>query len=214
MKHQAELKKQVCSWNQLEDRSKNYLLEAEFSLEQLKNGGRKDFWISALSYCKSLENEIREKLFKEFTIYTRKKYSDFSKVFEEDFKKYDDTEIYPNKKIAKKMKRARKKAEEFVKKIAQCKKDESPKIELGLMAEVLSFIYETEKFLVFNECKLFIEKQFKTGFPFWRELPKIGEIAIYRNDSAHPNGEILLDKAEKCREEILREIDKFLRSVK
>jgi hypothetical protein len=201
LKYEAYIRKQICCWSQLDDLSKTYLRFAEFFFNQSKDFEAEDFSAPALLYCKSLENEIREKLFGRFTVDITKKHVNFSEYFAEDLKESNDTEKFW-KKIAK----------DFAKKIANCEKDKSPAIELGLMANILKFTYEkTETSLLFGELKQFISKHFKDDSPFWREIHKIHEITTnYRNKSAHPNGKLSQNEAEKCREEVLILIDRFL----
>jgi len=192
-------------WNNLEKGSRENFIAGEFVFEILKkNKNVNDYSLVGVSFSKSLERELRHKIFFQFHKLIKRKYKRFDNVFKNDLQD-----------------RA---AGIFVKKIKNARFNEPPPLELGTMAIILGFScgasftfkeIRTDKeridnSLIYKEFRNYLkEKGIKINSEFCQEIYNVAE--KYRNPSAH--GQIPLKDAVECREKVIELLTEFFQNV-
>lgn len=191
LRYEDEIRNQIFYWDRLDNLSKTHLSLAEFLFDQFKTIKSEDFSAAVLLFCKSLENEIREKLFGRFAMSIVNEHSNFREDFKEDFEN--------------------EKAKILAERIAKSAGGGTPVFTLGEMATILRLVFkENEKSGLFEQFRQFVVKYFRIDSSFWPGIHAINQ--QFRVKSAHPNGKLSQNEAEECREKVFKEISKFLSS--
>ena len=175
-----EIKRWFDFYDILEVKSQKYLPEAEFIFDHISKLENPDYSPFILQYCRALENELLQKIFRAYVQSLIDKNIDIEKDFAWDFGrkesgKYNNDNTF---KLAKHLKRCLSKYEEewF--------------FELGSMEVNLRYLTgrTVEKSPLLQDLKSFVLNRFKQEF---LNIEYLDEIKIiirdYRNQSAHPN---------------------------
>ena len=189
-KYEKEARRRIHYWNRLDNQSKDFLSFGEFLFDHSENVGVKDFSQPASLYCKTLENEIKKKLFGKFVQQIGKW------ARPDDFKKdLNDKDVG-----------------EFAKKIIKGVRCGKLCFSLGQMSKYLELTFECEReSWLLQKFRQFIEN-FKREPSFWKEISKeiSGINQKYRNNAIH---EILSEtEAKECRNRVSNVVDNFLKS--
>ena len=193
-------------WEKLEELSKHYLPSAEFIFSQLSNLTNTDLSPFIIQYCRALETELLNKVFKAYIDEIKAKNINIEIEFAWDFEKKENGQ--PNNentlKIAKHIKRC-------------LDMDRSQWFfELGTMEANLRYLTgnTSKKSPILIDLKKFLLTYFEEnilGLEFLNELKRITN--EYRNRAAHSNI-ITLDEAKKGRKEIQELLKKFMEYYK
>ncbi len=193
-------------WEKLEDLSKQYLPSAEFIFSQLSNLTNTDFSPFIIQYCRALETELLNKVFKAYIDELKANNTNIEVKFAWDFEKKENNQ--PNNENTLR----------FSKHIKRCLDLDRSQwfFELGTMEVNLRYLTgkTSKKSPILTDLKKFLLTYFEENIlelEFLNELKRITE--EYRNRAAHPDI-ITLDEAKKGRKEIQEILKQFLESYK
>lgn len=193
-------------WDKLENLSKSYLPTAELLFSQLSKIDNADLSPFIIQYCRALENELLQKVFRAYIYSLKERNLNIEIAFAWDFGKKENGN--PNNENTLKI----------VKHLKNCLKNEPNKwfFELGSMETYLRYLNgETLiKSPVLQDIKSFVLDYFEKNIldlQFLDELKRIKN--DYRNKAAHPN-KINAEEAQKGQMEIRILIKSFLEYYK
>lgn len=193
-------------WDKLENLSKSYLPTAELLFSQLSKIEDADLSPFIIQYCRALENELLQKVFRSYINSLIVRNISVEKQFAWDFGKKESGN--PNNENTLKI----------VKHLKNCLRNEPDKwfFELGSMETYLRYLNgETvTKSPVLQDIKSFVLDYFENNIldlQFLDELKRIKN--DYRNKAAHPN-KINVEEAKKGQMEIRTLIKSFLEYYK
>lgn len=193
-------------WDKLENLSKSYLPTAELLFSQLSKIEGADLSPFILQYCRALENELLQKVFRAYVQSLKDRNLNIDIVFTWDFGKKENGNLN-NENTYK-----------IVKHLKNCIKSEPNKwfFELGSMETYLRYLNgdTVNKSPVLQDIKKFVLDYFENNIldlQFLDELKRIKN--DYRNKAAHPN-RIDIEEAQKGQIEIRTLIKSFLEYYK
>ena len=193
-------------WDKLENLSKSYLPTAELLFSQLSKLDDADLSPFIIQYCRALENELLQKVFRAYVYHLKEKNTNIEISFAWDFGKKESGNLNNEN------------TNKIVKHLKNCLRSEPEKwfFELGSMETYLRYLNgETvNKSPVLQDIKKFVLEYFENNildFQFLDELKRIKN--DYRNKAAHPN-RIDLEEAQKGQLEIRTLIKSFLEYYK
>ena len=178
--HISEIKEWFDFYDLLESKSKKYLPEAEYIFDHISKLENPDYSPFILQYCRALENELLNKIFRAYVQSLIDRKIEITKEFEWDFGRKESGK--PNSENTLKL----------VKHIQRClkKSDEQWFFELGSMQVNLRYLIgkTAEKSPLLIDLKSFLLNRFEKEILNIEYLDEIKTIVIdYRNQSAHPN---------------------------
>jgi len=193
-------------WERLEEFSKLYLPSAEFIFSQLSNLTNTDFSPFIIQYCRALETELLNKVFRAYIDELKEKNTDIEIKFAWDFEKKKNGK--PNNEKTFKLAKD-------IKKYIDIDRSEWF-FELGTMEVNLRYLTgkTSKKSPTLTDLKKFLLTYFEENIlelEFLNELNRITE--EYRNRAAHSNI-ITLDEAKKGRKEIKELLKQLLEYYK
>lgn len=163
-------------WDKLEEESQFFLPTAELLFKEYKELNKFDLSSAMVEYCKALEKEIYNKIFKGYIRSLVSSKIDVKIIFSMDFQENE------TKKFA-----------DAVKQFTTRYKIREDKwhFELGTMVYILNIVLgEESKFLkggrIYKDFKDYLEKHFEMGFFDIKFNIDLDTVAKLRNDSAHP----------------------------
>lgn len=190
------LKRMITHWDDLDPLSQEFLPLAEYMYDKLGKMENADFSPVILQYCRSLENELLQKLFVGFSLYLYEKEKNLKVFLAEDFQNEN------TKKFAQPIYEKRNKPKESI------------QFTLGAMKFVLVLTKRdeiVEKSPLLREFRYFIKHSFREQFiltdEYIKQLQKI--VDDYRNKCAHPY-KLGKEKASQCRDIVPHSLNKFL----
>lgn len=193
-------------WEKLEELSKQYLPSAEFIFSQLSNLTNTDLSPFIIQYCRALETELLNKVFKAYIDEIKAKSINIEIGFAWDFEKKENGQ--PNNENTLKI----------AKHIKKCLDIDRSQwfFELGTMEVNLRYLTgkTSKKSPILTDFKKFLLTYFEEnilGLEFLNALKRITN--EYRNRAAHSNI-ITLDEAKKGRKEIQELLKQFLEFYK
>lgn len=193
-------------WEKLEYLSKQFLPSAEFIFSQLSDLTYTDYSPFIVQYCRALETELLNKVFKAYIDELKAKNTSIEVEFAWDFENKENGQ--PNNKNTLR----------FAKHIKKCLDLDRSQwfFELGTMEVNLRYLTgkTSKKSPILTDLKKFLLTYFEENIlelEFLNELKRITN--EYRNRAAHPNI-ITLDEAKKGRKEIQELLKQFLESYK
>lgn len=193
-------------WDKLESLSKSYLPTAELLFSQLSKLENADLSPFIIQYCRALENELLQKVFRAYVYSLKERRIIIEEVFAWDFGKKESGNLNNEN------------TNRIVKHLKNCLRSEPNKwfFELGSMETYLRYLNgETvNKSPVLQDIKKFVLNYFENNIldlQFLDELKRIKN--DYRNKAAHPN-RIDLEEAQKGQLEIRTLIKSFLEYYK
>lgn len=191
------------NYENIEPQSKMYLPSAEYLYDALCKMKEVDFSPFILQYCRSLECEILQKLFRAFVRDIKVKGYNVTNRYAYDFMKVGQNHHdKPSCKFAKTVSKY------------MDKEENEWMFELGTMQHTMNLVADGYYSPIIKDFKDFIEEKFNSGLinhDFVSELEDITK--NYRNKSAHPNY-ITYDDAQKGKEEIRQALNEFLNCYK
>jgi 16S rRNA A1518/A1519 N6-dimethyltransferase RsmA/KsgA/DIM1 with predicted DNA glycosylase/AP lyase activity len=193
-------------WDKLENLSKSYLPTAELLFSQLSKIEDADLSPFIIQYCRALENELLQKVFRAYIRFLIERNIIIEAQFSWDFGKKESGN--PNNENTLKI----------VKHLKNCLRSEPDKwfFELGSMETYLRYLNgdTVNKSPVLQDIKSFVLDYFENNIldlKFLDELKRIKD--NYRNKAAHPN-KINVEEATKGQMEIRMLIKSFLEYYK
>lgn len=193
----TEIKGWFDFYDLLETKSKQYLPEAEYIFDHISKLENPDYSPFILQYCRALENELLQKIFRAYVKSLINRKLEIEKEFKWDFDINPETNRPYNR---------NKNTFEFGKILKKyiLKNEEAWFFELGNMKRYLTYLTgeTSEKSPLLIDFKKFILKKFKEEILIQEYLSEIEHIIKdYRNQSAHPNL-INTEKAVKFHKEM------------
>lgn len=193
-------------WDKLEVLSKSYLPTAEFLFSQLTKIDSADLSPFIIQYCRALENELLQKVFRAYVYSLKERNINIETTFAWDFGKKESGNLNNEN------------TNKIVKHLKNCVKSEPTKwfFELGSMETYLRYLNgdTVNKSPVLQDIKKFVLDYFENNIldlQFLDELKRIKN--EYRNKAAHPN-RINIEEAQKGQIEIRTFIKSFLEYYK
>ncbi|MEZ7507265.1 N-6 DNA methylase [Flavobacterium sp. Arc2] len=193
-------------WDKLENLSKSYLPTAELLFSQLSKLDNADLSPFIIQYCRALENELLQKVFRSYIYSLKERNLNIEIAFAWDFGKKESGNLNSDNTY------------KIVKHLKNCLRNEPDKwfFELGSMETYLRYLNgETvNKSPVLQDIKKFVLNYFENNIldlQFLDELKRIKN--DYRNKAAHPN-KINVEEAQKGQMEIRTLIKSFLEYYK
>jgi hypothetical protein len=190
------LQSMISHWDHLDPLSQEFLPLAEYLYDKLGKIENADFSPVILQYCRSLENELLQKLFVSFSLHLYEKEKNLKAFLADDF------ENPTVKKFARPIYENRNKSKASI------------LFTLGAMRLILVLAKrddEVEKSPLLKEFRHFIQHTFKEQFiltdDYMKQLQKI--VDDYRNKCAHPY-KLGRDMASQCREIVPNSLNKLL----
>jgi hypothetical protein len=190
------LQSMISHWEHLDPLSQEFLPLAEYLYDKLGKIENADFSPVILQYCRSLENELLQKLFVSFSLHLYEKEKNLKAFLADDF------ENPTVKKFARPIYENRNKPKASI------------LFTLGAMRLILVLAKrddEVEKSPLLKEFRHFIQHTFKEQFiltdDYMKQLQKI--VDDYRNKCAHPY-KLGRDMASQCREIVPNSLNKLL----
>jgi predicted RNA methylase len=192
----------ITNWNKLEPLSKEYYPLAEYLFSKLQSMPNIDFSPVILQYCRTIENELLNKLFIKFTRYLINKCNPIEDFLTNDLAKDEKGRDKPTK--------------QFANTIIQCrnKNDNEIKYTLGTMHFILNYAstqnHRETSFLI-SEFIDYIENNFDSNIVlstnYLKEISSI--INDFRNKCAHPS-KLNLNEAIECKRRMPSDINTFI----
>jgi hypothetical protein len=189
-------------WDKFEDLSKSYLPAAEFLFDELSKLEHPDLSPFILQYCKALENEILQKIFRNYVQDLKNRNINFDSDFEWDISL--DENKKPNSDNTYRLARH----------LIKCLNTGREKwfFELGSMHTYLQYLTGNtiKKSQLLQDLKAFLFKYFEKNILETEFLLRIKKITEeFRNKAAHPN-QISIAEAERGKKEIRSILKDFL----
>lgn len=193
-------------WDKLEDLSKSYLPPAEFLLEQLSRMNISDLSPFIIQYCRALENELLQKIFRAFVHSLIKRGVRIDEIFAWDLGTKESGK--PNNSNTQKL----------AKYLKKCLDSDESKwfFELGTMEVNLRYLKgnSVKKSPLLKDLRSFVLEYFEDDVMAVEFLDELKRITIeYRNRAAHP-GQISLEEAKIGQKDIRELLKAFLESYK
>lgn len=191
------------NYENIEPQSKMYLPSAEYLYDALCKMKEVDFSPFILQYCRSLECEILQKLFRAFVKDVKAKGYNVTARYADDLEKNElNHQEKPTYKFATSIKKY------------MVKEENQWSFELGTMQFVMNLVANGNNSPILNDFKTFIEEKFNSSFINHEYVSELKDITKnYRNKSAHPDY-ISFDDAQKGKEEIRKALNEFLDNYK
>lgn len=193
-------------WDKLENLSKSYLPTAELLFSQLSKIEDADLSPFIIQYCRALENELLQKVFRAYVHSLKERNVIIEEKFAWDFEKKESGNFNSDS------------TNKIVKHLKNCLKSESDKwfFELGSMETYLRYLTgkTVDKSPVLQDIKKFVLNYFENNIldiQFLDELKRIRD--DYRNKAAHPSS-IDIEEAQRGQIEIRTLIKSFLEYYK
>ncbi len=193
-------------WEKFEDLSKSYLPSAEYLFDNLKKLENPDLSPFILQYCRALENEMLNKIFKNYVKTIQNRKIDLEQVFLWDFELKEDGK--PNSDISNK----------FARHIQKCIRTDESRwfFDLGSMRLYLEYLTgkTVNKSPFLQDFRLFLLSFFDSNILDTEFLIKIKETTEeYRNKAAHPS-KISFEEASVGKVKIKDLLKRFLEMYK
>lgn len=193
-------------WERLEDFSKQYLPSAEFIFSKLSNLTNTDLSPFIIQYCRALETELLNKVFKAYVDELKATNTNIEVKFAWDFDKKKNGDFNNDNTL------------KFVKNVRKCINIDRSQwfFELGTMEFNLRHLTgkTSKKSPILIDFKKFLLTYFEENILELEFLDELNRITKeYRNRAAHPNI-ITLEEAKQGRKEIQELIKQFLEFYK